>query len=878
MTPHGIHRLMSFSPILLVLLTAIGVQAETNDSPLHFVFHGRENLHYSIDASQSTKAQPTQWINAINQKNHEQVQIGSRIAIKLASPEALDNLLQTTPLKLSKTLTTNLFILQASDALTAAREAARLSTNSAVLACTPITRNRRQLYSEYAFKPNDPYFQYAWHLEHRFAPSAGVDLNVRSAWGITRGKGVIIGFADDGVEYTHPELSARAIGMPHYNFVLGTTNGLPSSSLDVHATPVAGLAVAESNNGLGACGVAPEANLASWKIINNTVSADDEQYAEMFLYQMGLVAVQNHSWGYSELFQKEPSFVESEAISTATHSGRQGKGVVMIRSAGNNRKSLINANDSGLNNNPDVIVAAATWGNGRAASYSTPGACLLVAAPGGDTADPTGLTLFTTDRQGVNGYNYVLFAPPYDTNLSDYCFGGCAFSGTSASAPLISGVAALILSVNTNLSIRDVQQILVLSSRHFDFDDPDLATNGAGLRVSHNVGFGIPDAGMAVRLAQTWVPRPARSQVTLSATGLPVEIPDDGLRVIVDDGTNEVFSFAATPSMGIHVDKDTETLSLVDVGTALGAIDQNLTNKAALIQRGSNNFSDKIQFVANAGASFAIVRDNTNENRFVMGQTDFSPIPAVFIDKSDGDTLFNALKTNQNYNARLHLNSQTCTFAVTNTLLCEHVALRLNLNHPCRGDIHITLTSPQGTRSVLGNINGDTNACGDWTYLTTHHFFESSFGVWTLAVSDEASGSTGIIQAADLVLYGTQITDRDHDGLDDAWEMAHFDSLQWGAVDDPDGDGYSNMMEQLMGTDPTTPNALFKISVAAYDSTQTRFSWPGLSNERYEVLSGSTPAALTVITNLPGKFPETDWISERPNTPAQFFRIRKIVP
>jgi len=48
------------------------------------------------------------------------------------------------------------------------------------------------------------------------------------------------------------------------------------------------------------------------------------------------------------------------------------------------------------------------------------------------------------------------------------------------------------------LTCRDVQQILILSSRHFDLADPDLRTNGAGFRFSHNVGFGVPDAGRAV--------------------------------------------------------------------------------------------------------------------------------------------------------------------------------------------------------------------------------------------------------------------------------------------------------------------------------------------------------------------------------------------
>src|SRR5206468_4465549 len=120
----------------------------------------------------------------------------------------------------------------------------------------------------------------------------------------------------------------------------------------------------------------------------------------------------------------------------------------------------------------------------------------------------------------------------YTNDLADYCFDSTGFSGTSASAPQISGLAALILSANPALTYRDVQQILILSARHFDLADPDLKTNGAGFRVSHNVGFGVPDAGQAVALARSWLNRPSVTNVTLTTANLQ-GIPDDGLRLLI---------------------------------------------------------------------------------------------------------------------------------------------------------------------------------------------------------------------------------------------------------------------------------------------------------------------------------------------------------
>jgi len=54
--------------------------------------------------------------------------------------------------------------------------------------------------------------------------------------------------------------------------------------------------------------------------------------------------------------------------------------------------------------------------------------------------------------------------------------------------------------------------------------------------------------------------------------------------------------------------------------------------------------------------------------------------------------------------------------------------------------------------------------------------------------------------AASLIVNGVPITDTDHDGLDDNWEMAHFGTLAYGPKDDPDYDGYNNAFEQVLGS------------------------------------------------------------------------------
>ncbi|MBI3877515.1 MAG: proprotein convertase P-domain-containing protein, partial [Verrucomicrobia bacterium] len=462
---------------------------------------------------------------------------------------------------------------------------------------------------------------------------------------------------------------------------------------------------------------------------------------------------------------------------------------------------------------------------------------------------------------------------------ADYAFDGTGFSGTSGASPQIAGVCALIIGANTNLTVRDVQQILVLSARHFDFADAGLTTNGAGLRVSHNVGFGIPDAGQAVAIAKRWQNRPARTNVTLVSTATTA-IPDDGLRLVVSGPTvpASLTNIACVPGTGPHADAPTAALPLADVGQALSPLTNNLAGSGALIQRGVNFFADKINYTAQAGANFAVIYNSaTGSSLGVMGSTDFVPIPAVFIGYADGTNLQSYIAANPSATARIVLNAATYNFAVANTLLCEHVLVRVRTDHPSRSDLRITLTSPAGTRSILQHVNGDNTALTDWTYMTTHHFFEASAGTWTVAVSDEEAGLTGNVLEVDLTVLGVPIIDTDNDGLDDNWERANFGSLAQGPKDDPDRDGYSNMREQLMGTNPNAVDAPFQLAaeVSFWDERLARVSWPASTNFTYTVTMGTNVGTtFNALSNLAGRFPELELFTPYTNIANQFFGIR----
>jgi subtilisin family serine protease/subtilisin-like proprotein convertase family protein len=866
--------------MLIAARTSVAQGGDSNRLSMNFLMP--HPVRYELDLGEEARLSidtGIQWIRAVQAGATNSVLLGSRIAVRTATAVDLNSLTDPAQLQVARVLEPGWYILQAPNARTAVLEAARLAELPEILVSYPVMRQALRLHDTYARRPNDTYFDRQWNLENRAADgsSLGVDLNLRAAWSFTRGAGIALAVVDDGIDLEHPEFATHASNDLHFNFAAGTADGRPTLSSDNHGTAVAGLAAAAWNNGRGLAGVAPEAQLASWKIFSGfSLAASDEQLMDMFQYRMDVMAVQNHSWGNSGIEQLAPTPIEELGLANAITAGRQGRGIIMVRSGGNGREQMSDANDDAYASDPRAITVAGIRRDGRAAGYSTPGACLLVAAPGG-AADGN---LFTADRRGSSGFNTGTFSDDF----ADYVFSSTV-QGTSFSAPQISGLAALLLSANPELTYRDVQLVLALASRHADPLDPDLAINGAGLRVSHNVGFGIPDAGYAIDLARRWIHRPPLAEQRITATA-SVSIPDDGLRVTVT-GTSAVPSHLAsipgTPSLGAYADAPTAALPLVDIGLATPPVTTNLQDKAALIERGTHLFIEKIEAAASAGAAFAIIYNNVGTTeRLVMAATDFAPIPALFVSREAGEALRAQLSLDPTLKAQISPVSARHTFMnmTTNTMVCEHVGLRVATTHSRRGDLRITLVSPAGTRSVLQRINNDGSpGPSNWTYFSVHHFLEPSRGLWQVEITDQQPLNTGAITELELILRGISITDTDGDGLDDDWERAQFSSLLQGPRDDPDHDGQPNAVEQVLGTNPTAVDRPLILDLSTWNDTHFRLSWPGVEGESYQILGisdlGATPDFLFVV---PGRFPVTEQFLPMNETPRNLFRLRATGP
>lgn len=84
-------------------------------------------------------------------------------------------------------------------------------------------------------------------------------------------------------------------------------------------------------------------------------------------------------------------------------------------------------------------------------------------------------------------------------------------TGTSASAPLAAGICALALEANPNLTWRDMQYLVVMSSNAAPLEkETGWITNGVKRKFSHKFGYGLMDAGAMVSLAEQWTPVPAQ--------------------------------------------------------------------------------------------------------------------------------------------------------------------------------------------------------------------------------------------------------------------------------------------------------------------------------------------------------------------------------
>jgi len=439
--------------------------------------------------------------------------------------------------------------------------------------------------------PTDPVFAQQWHLDN---PVNGLlDLNVLTAWDDYTGAGVEVWVFDDGFDYLHPDLVANYDATRDIDLESGDSDAAPALPFDNHGTACMGI-IGAARNGTGAVGVAYDATLVGIRGYTDDASAPTS--IDDYVINLGtgitgaaagggdVISMSNGVAGGTNYFnQNLDAVIVGQTVADiidAAATGRDGLGLNMVKSAGNSRVTNWDTNMSAVDNMAEIISVAAVDQDGFVSSYSSFGAAILVSGFG------TPGEVVTTDRTGPDGYD-----------LADFT---STFNGTSAAAPMVAGVVALMLEANADLGWRDVQDILASSAvtvgsgtngagnavagdeRYQWLANGAERWNGGGMVFSNDYGFGLVDATAAVRLAETWFTggqgaRTSANQDVLASDMLnaPLAIPDNNL-------TGAAVNGSFTAGSGFEIEYTTVTVTMSPNHTFMGDLRIVITSASGL--------------------------------------------------------------------------------------------------------------------------------------------------------------------------------------------------------------------------------------------------------------------------------------------------------
>jgi len=411
--------------------------------------------------------------------------------------------------------------------------------------------------------PNDPLYLAGgangpavgqWYLRPPGA-TAPAAIDAESAWDITVGSSsIVVADIDTGVRFEHPDLLAVAAGgnlLPGYDMISDVDiandgDGRDADASDPgdwvtqtelsqrggpfyqcnpspqdsswHGTQVAGIMAALTNNGIGMASVGRTVRLLPVRALGKCGGFDSDIIAGM-RWAAGLTVpgvpanptparVINLSLGGDG----PCTAAYTQAISEITAAG-----TVIVASAGNSSGHAVGV----PGNCPGIIAVAGLRHAGTKVGFSDLGAPIAIAAPAGNCVNTTAgspclYPILTTADAGTTTATASTYTDSFHPSL-----------GTSFAAPLVSGTAALMLSVRPTLLPAEVRQIVQATARVFPTTGGD---NGDGSVVPQCTVPQFDAGGAAIDQLQCYCTTntcgagmlDARAAVLAASTGLAV--------------------------------------------------------------------------------------------------------------------------------------------------------------------------------------------------------------------------------------------------------------------------------------------------------------------------------------------------------------------
>ncbi|KAG8455262.1 hypothetical protein GDO86_001457 [Hymenochirus boettgeri] len=339
---------------------------------------------------------------------------------------------------------------------------------------------------------NDPKWPSMWYMHcSENVHHCQSDMNIVGAWkrGYT-GKNVVVTILDDGIERNHPDLMQNYDAQASTDINGNDFDPMPrydASNENKHGTRCAGEVAATANNSHCTVGIAFNARIGGVRMLDGDVT--DMVEAKSLSLNPQHVHIYSASWGPDDDGKTVdgPASLAREAFENGIRTGRRGYGSVYVWASGNGGRSRDHCSCDGYTNSIYTISISSTTESGKKPWY----------------LEECASTLATTYSSGESYDRKVI-----TTDLRQRCTD--SHTGTSASAPMAAGIIALALEANPFLTWRDVQHIIVKTSRQRHLNAPDWKTNAAGHKVSHLYGFGLMDAEAMVIEAEKWTTVPAQ--------------------------------------------------------------------------------------------------------------------------------------------------------------------------------------------------------------------------------------------------------------------------------------------------------------------------------------------------------------------------------